>query len=413
MRVIAPNAKPSDVSERALAFSAVMAMGGTSMGAYMIRNGYGLPATAIAALGVLLLCAAAGLWAQHRAGTLYRGELARVYAAALQGQRDRAVERQANQPTGLERMGQCMASIIESARLAMLRGNGLARWAADTRTDLDRRRRDSLRIAGGIAEDAQLIADAAAGSRHAEVDINDRLALIQSRAGAALAATEAVTKEAATLADAIRKVTDRTEQSTAVATRLSESAFVTQRSVAAMGETSSALLRAMDQVQQVLKRAEMLSVNAGIEAARAGDQGRGFAIVATEVKGLATTGNAALAAMMETMRELKSQTAQVSQRVQDISEVIQAQHEFGHALSHAAMLQADAVGRLLSSLGTAHGEVRDLNKDASASLPDTRLGAGAAAQQAVERLPGYAEAMAQILRGLPDFAPGEKSWENT
>jgi hypothetical protein len=36
-------------------------------------------------------------------------------------------------------------------------------------------------------------------------------------------------------------------------------------------------------------------------------------------------------------------------------------------------------------------------------MPDTRLGAGLAAEQAVERLPGYAEAMAQILRGLPDF----------
>ena len=31
------------------------------------------------------------------------------------------------------------------------------------------------------------------------------------------------------------------------------------------------------------------------------------------------------------------------------------------------------------------------------------MGAGAAAEQAMERLPGYAEAMAQILRGLPDF----------
>ncbi len=166
MRVTAPNVQPSDVIERALAFAALLAMAGIAVGAFMIRTGFGLQPTMMAAFAMLAVCAAAGLWAQHRASTLYRGELARVYTAALQGQRDRTWERAASQPTGLERMGQSMALIIESTRLAMLRGNGLARWAADIRTDLEKRRRDSQRLAGGIAEDARLIAEATTVSRY-------------------------------------------------------------------------------------------------------------------------------------------------------------------------------------------------------------------------------------------------------
>jgi hypothetical protein len=53
------------------------------------------------------------------------------------------------------------------------------------------------------------------------------------------------------------------------------------------------------------------------------------------------------------------------------------------------------------------GEVRNLHTEASnIPVPESRLCAGPV-QQAVERLPGYADAMSQILRNLPEFADSD------
>jgi methyl-accepting chemotaxis protein len=410
MRHAATQSRSTACVEHVLAFSALVATAGTAGGAYLSRSGHGWQAVLYAASGALLVCALAGLWAQDRIMRLQRGELARAYTSALQGQRDHAAGPRGAQASRLETLGHYLASLIESTRLVILRRDGLAGWAAAIRTGIEQRQRDAQRLAGTMAEDAHLIAEAAAGTRRGETETADRLAQMRGRTSASAAATDAAVCEATQLADAIRALTVNTERATSLAIRMAETAFTTQRGVATIADTATALLHAADQVRHVLRRAELLGVSAGIEAAGAGEAGRGFAMVATEMKSLAATGGAALDALLTAVRELKSESSQIAQRVQEVSDVVAAQHEFGHALAHAATLQADAVGRLLRQLGHAQGELRGLYNDVhTITLPDTRL--GAAAQQAVERLPSYAEAMAQILRGLPDFSAIENNWQ--
>ncbi len=397
MRAAYTHAQTRDVLDRILAFAAVAGAVGILLGAVLAQHGYGARGLLAACSGVLLLSAFGGLQGEHLITRLHRGEVARVYAAVLHGEHHAARYAETAGHSQLERLALRLASLLETTRLALLRRNDLVRWATQTRSTLADRLQGAQRLAAGMTEDAHVIAEAADETRRGDANIGHRLLLVQGHAGAALTATDAVAHEAAMLADAVRAVTARTEQATALASRLSTSTFDTQRGIAAMAEATVSLCQAAEVMSQVLFRAE------GGCAEAAGDRAQGKAALAT-MRDLAVAGRTALDPMMTTVHELRLQSGEIAKRVQEISDIVQAQHEFGHALSHAALLQADAVGRLLQQLGTAQGEVRTLHGELHGmELPEKRLGTGANAQKAVERLPGYADAMAQILKGLPEL----------
>jgi len=99
---------------------------------------------------------------------------------------------------------------------------------------------------------------------------------------------------------------------------------------AAVRETSSALedlIRTTDQVgkitssiAQIASQTNMLSLNAGIESARAGEAGRGFALVADEVRNLAA--NSANSARMidELVEETRGKVDEVARSMNKIDQ---------------------------------------------------------------------------------------------
>jgi methyl-accepting chemotaxis protein len=403
-------ARTTQILEHSFAFAAVVAMAGA------LAVGFLVPASAAGEVSngmpfvMLGGCAGIGIWARERLERAHRGEVARVYTAALSGRRDARLER-GGDPTRMESLGRAFADLIQTARRATFGRDSLASSMIDGRRTIESSRQRGQTVVASMAEDAHAIANAAQGSREVERSFSASLREVRGKAESAENATAGLADEAETLANSVRAVTLQIERATAIATRMSEAAFATQRSVVGIGESAAAMQEAADQVHDVLQRTEMVGMNAGIEAARAGEAGRSLDEVAAQVKDLTQAGGIALEAMLATIRELKQQSGQMCERIQEISDVVQAQHEFGHALSHAAMLQSDAVGRVLRQISAAQSDVQHLHSQVrDMALPNAaRLGVTRAAEQAVERLPGYADAMAQILRGLPDFSTIEKA----
>jgi methyl-accepting chemotaxis protein len=405
MRPAATAAHPYVALERAFAFASLVAASSAAGAGCLAHLGYGWMAMMVITLTAMLVCALAGIWAQDTVAQTQRGELARIYAAALQGVRDRSVERRAGEPTRLESMGLAIASLADGVRLAVLGRDTLNSWATDMRAALIVRRQETQRLAALFGEDAAILATTAAETRQADAELSLQVSKLRGQANSAADATNALVDDMDSLATAVRTVTAQSARATDIALRLSETSFATQRRVSGLSESTAAMLHAAGMVHNVLHKAEMLALNASIEAARAGEEGRGFAVVAAEVKILAQTGTQALDGMMGAVRSLQSEVAEIAQRVQGVGDVVQAQHEFGHALSHAAMLQSEAVGRVLQRVGATQAEIQALNAGLDSFVaPESRRGAGLAAEQAVERLPGYAQAMAQILRGLPELS---------
>jgi methyl-accepting chemotaxis protein len=114
------------------------------------------------------------------------------------------------------------------------------------------------------------------------------------------------------------------------------------RKVQQAGERASALRAASQSIEQMLaliidmaSRTNMLALNAGIEAARAGDAGRGFAVVASEVKTLASQTRAAAGDITQYVDRIRDIVGQVTAGFDEVERAINANNGFSDAIDRA------------------------------------------------------------------------------
>ena len=114
-------------------------------------------------------------------------------------------------------------------------------------------------------------------------------------------------------------------------------------------------------VKGIAGQTRLLALNATIEAARAGESGRGFTVVAAEVKELANSTTLSTEQITGTISELERDTGQMADTISAMVAGIASVGDAAMTLRAVAADQGTVVGRLADQMGRTIGRVEEMS----------------------------------------------------
>ena len=144
------------------------------------------------------------------------------------------------------------------------------------------------------------------------------------------------------------------ELATRMLTELATQAEHAFTAAVALAEESDRIGVLMSEIQGIADQTNLLALNAAIEAARAGEQGRGFAVVADEVRQLAARTSSSTSEIVTVIKHNSEITSQITQTVSVVSDKAVAGQE-------QATIIADVIKEIIEDANSVSDTVKSLS----------------------------------------------------
>jgi methyl-accepting chemotaxis protein len=256
---------------------------------------------------------------------------------------------------------------------------GLSRSTRQSQAAHEEARTSIEGVAKGVADQQSLLEDATRLIR----DIAQTIELNASRAREAFGFSAEASQKAHAGVDVSRLALEKMK---AVFQRMEQAGAL----VFQLESKTRHVHQITEMIHSVAQRTNLLSLNASIEAARAGEAGRGFSVVADEIRKLAESSGRSAEEISKLMHEIQAETAEVADEMRQSGVVIGEGRDdvntIAHSLEQIQSAVQEAASRAEEIFQEADAQARDAERMVGAMDEIARVGVatGAAIREVSE-----------------------------
>lgn len=199
----------------------------------------------------------------------------------------------------------------------------------------------------------------------------------------------------------IREIASTTSRAADIGSEAVTQTQQTSAQMAALSQTTTEISHVIKVITGIAEQTNLLALNATIEAARAGEAGKGFAVVASEVKELAQGTGEATEEVTGRVQDIQREATRAVSAIESIGAVIDQVNEYQTSISSAVEEQTATTAEMSRSVAHAAQGMATVSAGATGLL-----GVAQQAQHAVERSREASERTAALSHDLDTLVAG-------
>ncbi len=239
------------------------------------------------------------------------------------------------------------------------------------------RRKSTNELADGFEATVRVVVDGVAGTSSkvksmaetvagAADQAQSRSTTVASAAEEASTNVQTVAASAEELSASIEEISRQVAKSSEIANSAARQAKETDADVAGLVEAAQKVGEVVNLISDIAEQTNLLALNATIEAARAGEAGKGFAVVASEVKSLANQTAKATEEISQQISSIQEATNNSASAIRAIGTTIGEINEIATAIASAIEEQGAATQEIARNVQEAASGTQEVTRSIAA-----------------------------------------------
>ncbi|BCJ55578.1 hypothetical protein Asp14428_70530 [Actinoplanes sp. NBRC 14428] len=274
---------------------------------------------------------------------------------------------------------------------------------------LGRARVGIRQVVGSVGAASQSLADAAQRTTAISARMSEGAVAASAQAQDVAAASEQVSTGVNTVAAgteemgaSIGEIAQSANAAAEVAGQAVSVAQSTNRTIATLGESSRQIGDVIKVITSIAEQTNLLALNATIEAARAGEAGKGFAVVASEVKDLAQETARATEDISRRVEAIQSDSGSAVEAISEIAGVIERINEYTTTIASAVEEQAATTAEMNRNVSEAAAATNRISTSIE-GVATTARGTAESVEEAKESAAALARMSGELQESISNF----------